>query len=101
MTGRDQYVESVKAEIDLWNTKLDELTARFEGDGADVETQRDHDEQMQAMRQRRDQAMTKLTKIQSSREDIEDVYEDVKDGLERFGKFMQTNLRKIISKFLS
>ena len=66
---KDQYVEKHQAEIDKWNAEIENLEAKITAAGADAEAKLEHEEHMNALRQKRDEAKAKLVEIQAAGDD--------------------------------
>ena len=96
MGTKDQYVEKRQAEIDKWNTEIENLEAKITAAGADVKAKLEHEEHMNALRQQRDQARAKLAEIQAAGDDK---WEDLKDGLESVWTSIKDGFEKVKSKF--
>ena len=64
MSLKDEYVEKLKAQLDEWSADIDVLEARVRQ--ADAELHIKYDEQVVALKQKRDEAKLKLAEIQAS-----------------------------------
>ena len=93
---KDQYIEKHQAEIDKWNTEIENLEAKITAAGADAKTKLEHEEQMEALRQHRDEARAKLAEIQAAGDDT---WEDLKDGLEHTWTSIKDGFEKVTSRF--
>ena len=64
MVNRDQYIENLKAQLDQWNAE----TAKWEAQtkAAQAVMRAEFEKQLAAFRQRRDQAIEQLRKVQSA-----------------------------------
>ena len=93
MSTKDQYVEKGQAEIDKWNAEIENLEAKIT---ADAKTKLEHEEHMNALRQKRDEAKAKLAEIQAAGDDT---WEDLKDGLESIWTSIKDGFEKVKSKF--
>ncbi len=76
MTTRKEYIEKLKARIDLWNAKIAEAEARFGEAEADAKLA--GKEELQEMRAMCDEAQEKLNEVQSA---SEDAWQDMKGGV--------------------
>lgn len=95
MRKRTAYIENVNAEIDKWNSELDQLASTFKDTGVEAGAQHDHDERMKAIRCRRDAAMAKLMRIESAHDDPRDY---VKQGIAYLWSVLKTGFGKIASR---
>ena len=75
MTKRDEYVEKLKKQIDQWNADV----TRWEGKAQQIKSdmRAEYDQQLQALRQGRDDAQEKMRQVQSA---TEDAWMDLKQG---------------------
>ncbi len=64
MADRDEYVEKLKSQLDLWNTEMAKWEAQAKTTQAGMRAE--YDKQLAAFRQKRDQAIEELTKVQSA-----------------------------------
>jgi chromosome segregation ATPase len=96
MSTKDQYVEKRQAEIDEWNTEIENLEAKITEVGADAKAKLEHEEHMTALRQKRDEAKAKLAELQAAHEDR---WEDLKDGLEHTWTSIKDGFEKVSSRF--
>jgi lipid II:glycine glycyltransferase (peptidoglycan interpeptide bridge formation enzyme) len=64
MANRDEYVEKLKSQLDHWNAE----TAKWEAQtkAAQANMRAEYDKQLAAFRQKRDDAIAQLTKVQSA-----------------------------------
>jgi len=64
MADRDEYVEKLKSQLDQWNAE----TAKWEAQAkvAQASMRTEYDKQLAAFRQKRDQAIEQLSKVQSA-----------------------------------
>jgi lipid II:glycine glycyltransferase (peptidoglycan interpeptide bridge formation enzyme) len=64
MADRDDYVKKLKSQLDHWNTE----TAKWETQtkAAQASMRAEYDKQIAAFRQKRDQAIEQLSKVQSA-----------------------------------
>ena len=93
MSTKDQYVEKGQAEIDKWNAEIENLETKIT---ADAKTKLEHEEHMNALRQKRDEAKAKLAEIQAAGDDT---WEDLKDGLESIWTSIKDGFEKVKAKF--
>ncbi|TMG75206.1 MAG: aminoacyltransferase, partial [Betaproteobacteria bacterium] len=64
MVNRDEYIEKLKAQLDQWNAE----TAKWEAQAKEAQAgmRAEFEKQLAAFRQRRDQAIEQLRKVQSA-----------------------------------
>jgi len=91
---RDAYLEKAKAQLDEWNAELDSLEAKARGATADAKIK--YDEEITAIRQRRDEAKRKFAEIQSA---SEDAWEQLKEGAEAAWNSLKEAVTKAKSQF--
>lgn len=92
--NRDAYLEKAKAQLDEWNADLDKLEARAREAKADAKIK--YDEQITAVRERRDNANQKFAEIQSA---SEDAWENLKQGAEDAWSSLKEAITKAKSQF--
>jgi hypothetical protein len=64
MADRDDYVEKLKSQLDHWNAEMSKWEAQAKS--AQASARAEYDKQLAAFRQKRDQAIEQLTKVQSA-----------------------------------
>lgn len=62
--NRDEYVEKLKAQIDLWNADMAKLEAHARQGQANLKTE--YAAQLEQFRKRRDDAMSEMRRIQGA-----------------------------------
>ncbi len=77
-TRRDQYVELLKARLDLWNAEIDRVEERTKG--LQAEARAELERQASELRRHRDEAIERVRQIQQAQEGA---WEDLKGGAER------------------
>ena len=98
MSVKDDYVELLKAQIDLWSAELDTLSARADLMGAEAKL-RVH-EQIVELKEMRDEATNRLAELQAAGEGIaEDVADELKETAERLRSTFEETLAKVKSHF--
>ena len=95
-SAKDKYVEKRQAEIDKWNTELEELDGKIAAASVDAKARLAHEEHIRGLRQKRDEAKAKLSEIQSAGDDK---WEDLKDGMENVWTNIKDGFEKIKAKF--
>ena len=97
-SAKDKYVEKRKAEIDKWNAELESLEAKITAAGADAKAKLEHEEHIKALRQKRDEAKSKLAEIQAAGDDT---WEGLKDGVEGIWTNIKDGFESVKAKFKS
>jgi len=64
MKNRDEYVEKMKAQLDQWNGEIAKWETKARG--AQAEARAEYDKHLDALRQRRDQALYQMKLLQSA-----------------------------------
>jgi predicted nucleic acid-binding Zn-ribbon protein len=96
MSTKDQYVEQRQAEMDKWNAEIEALEAKIKTAAGDAKAKLAHEEQINALRQKRDEAKAKLSEIRTAGDDR---WEDLKDGLEHTWTSIKDGFEKVAAKF--
>lgn len=78
MSGRDAFVNAMKAKIDEWNADIDKVEARAKQAAASA--QGDYKELLTELRKRRDEASVKLRELQATNESA---WSDMRVGFEK------------------
>jgi chromosome segregation ATPase len=94
MTTRKEYVESLKARLDEWNTDLDKWEAKAKSAKTDLRIE--YEMQLDALRQHRETASSKLAQIQST---AEEAWEDLRAGADEAWGRMRDAFEKARSHF--
>ena len=94
MQNRDEYVEKLKTQLDLWNAEIGkwEIKAREAQAGARA----DFDKRLEAVRQQREQAMYQLRLMQSA---AGDAWLDLVRGTDEAWAHMREAFDKASSHF--
>jgi len=66
MTNRDQYVASMKTQLDEWNTEIDAMEAR--ADTVQADRRAEFDKELAALRAQRDNGENKLEELKGASE---------------------------------
>ena len=64
MADRDEYIEKLKSQLDHWNTEMAKWETQTKA--AQASMRAEYDKQVAAFRQKRDQAIEQLSKVQSA-----------------------------------
>ena len=70
MASRDEYLEKFKAKLDEWNAEIDRLEAIARA--AQAEMQAEYQEQLDALRRTRDEALKEYDRVQNATVDAWD-----------------------------
>jgi lipid II:glycine glycyltransferase (peptidoglycan interpeptide bridge formation enzyme) len=94
MVNRDEYVQKLKSQIDKWNAEM----ARWEGQAkkAQVGLQAEYAKQLEQLRQRREEALAQLRKVQNA---SLDAWTEFMRGTEEAWKRMGEAFDKARSRF--
>jgi hypothetical protein len=94
MTKRDQYVEKLKAQLDEWNAEVAKWEAKSRSAQADMRIE--YETQLEAFRQRRNQALEQMRKVQGS---TGDAWVDLVHGADEAWAKMREAFEKAQSHF--
>jgi len=75
---RDEYIAKLKAQLDEWNAQLEQLETK--GQNAKAEAQSEYEDQLAALRHRRDEAYQKLDELTQA---SGDAWEDLQQGCDK------------------
>ena len=64
MMTRDEYVQKLKTQLDQWNSEITKWEAKTRSAQAKMKV--DYENQLKALRSRRDDAMTQLRQVQAA-----------------------------------
>ena len=64
MADRDEYIEKLKSQLDHWNAEMAKWETQTKTTQASMRAE--YDKQLAAFRQKRDQAIEQLSKVQSA-----------------------------------
>jgi len=94
MTSRDEYVESLKSQLDLWNTQMAawESTARQATSGARSELEK----QVGIMRSRLDDMVFRMELLKGA---STDAWQEIANGADEARKTMHDAVEKARSRF--
>lgn len=94
MRERDEYVEKMKAQLDRWNSEIHKLEAQSQDAQADAQSQ--YQEQIDALKQRREEVRERLEALQNS---SEGAWQDVKAGADLAWTAMDDAVRSALARF--
>ena len=94
MSKRDEYAEKLKTQIDDWNAELDRFEARMNAAAADARQK--YQEELNALRQRRDEMLQELARVQQA---TDDAWDEVWRGAEEAWQAMKDAFTRARSKF--
>ena len=64
MIKRDEYIEKLKAQLDVWNAEVTKWEAKAKSAQADVLTE--YEKQLEVIRRQRSQAMERMRQVQAA-----------------------------------
>ncbi|HUX21560.1 MAG TPA: hypothetical protein VMW69_09995 [Spirochaetia bacterium] len=91
---RDAYVEKLKAKIDGWNGKIDELEARARKAGAD--TKAEFRNRIGSAKEKRDEIIGKIDAVQQAGEGA---WKELKGGVKRSWRELDKAVRSAAANF--
>ena len=94
MKSKEQYIESLAAELKEWSAQIDSLTAKADNAAADVKIKYHHD--IDALRAKQRVAAEKIKELEES---SVDAWESVKHTAEHVWDDLRTGLASVVSKF--
>lgn len=94
MNMKEDYQNKLQAELDEWNTVIDELKAKADKAGADV--QLEYHKQIKELRSMQETANNKLTELNEA---SGDVWEDMKAGVHSARDSLGNALKSATTKF--
>lgn len=94
MSTKDEYVRKMHSKLDHWNAEIDALVAK--ADQAKAETRGEYHKQIEALRNKRDQAKGKMDELQHAGEGA---WEDMKAGVEMAWDAVSEALSSARSRF--
>lgn len=94
MKKRDEYIAVLHQKIDEWNNDIDRL--KENADKIDAESRVELLEQIQSLKDKRDEMETKATKLGQSGAEA---WEDIKSGLDLAWESMNVAVKSATSRF--
>lgn len=94
MTTRHEYIEKLKVKLDEWDADIDELEIKAQKAKADVKFE--FEDQLIALRRKRDDARVKLGEIKGA---SEGAWEDLKQGADEAWGNLKVAIEKAWSHF--
>ncbi|MDP2247833.1 MAG: hypothetical protein Q8J65_06845 [Nitrosomonadales bacterium] len=94
MSLKDDYVEKLKAQLDVWSGDIDVLEARAKK--VDAELRVKYDEQLSLLQVKRDEAKVKLKEIQES---AGDAWQELRKGGDEAWESIKHALAEARKKF--
>lgn len=91
---KQAYEQKVKAQLDQWDAKIEELKTKAAQKNAEVRVQYDH--QIQEFQSKRDEVQKKLHHLQQS---SEDAWEEISQGIETAWHELGKSFESAVSKF--
>lgn len=94
MTKRDEYIEKLKAQLDVWNAEVTKWEAKAKSAQADVRTE--YEKQLEVIRRQRSQAMERMRQVQAA---SGDAWLDLVRGADEAWAKMREAFEKARSQF--
>lgn len=94
MSMKDSYKDKLQAQPDQWSTEIDKLKA--EADEAEADVQLELYQEIEALRSMQEEASSKLIDLKDAGEDV---WEDMKAGIENAWDSLGNMMRSLASKF--
>ena len=94
MADRDDYVEKLKSQLDHWNAEAAKWEAQAKA--AQASMRAEYEKQLAAFRQKRDQAIEQLSKVQSA---SGDAWKELARGADEAWARMREAFEKAHSQF--
>lgn len=94
MSTKDEFVRKMHSRLDHWNADIDALTAK--ADAAEAHARDEYHKQIEALRNKRDEARSKLSALESAGEGA---WQDLKAGVELAWDAVGEALHSATSRF--
>lgn len=94
MNTREEYIQKLKSKLDEWNDDLATLETKAEK--AEGDLKKEYSKQIEAIKERRQEAMRKLDELRSA---SEDAWEDLKEGIETSWEAMGKAVKEAVARF--
>jgi hypothetical protein len=94
MTSRHEYIEKLKDKLDEWDADIDTLEEKAQHAKADLKFE--YQDQLAALRRKRDDMKLKLAELMDS---SEDAWDDLKKGADTAWHNMKEAVDKALSHF--
>lgn len=94
MNTREEYIQKLKSKLDEWDADLATLEAKAEK--AEGDLKKEYGKQIEAIKERRQEAMDKLDEVRSA---SEDAWEDLKEGMETSWEAMGNAVKEAVERF--
>ena len=94
MTTRHDYIEKLKNKLDEWDVEIDELEAKAQQTTSELRFELE--DQISALKLKRDQARLKATEIMES---SEEAWEDLKTGVDEAWQDLKNAIEKAWSHY--
>lgn len=94
MNTREEYIQKLKSKLDEWDDDL--ATLETNAEKAEGELKREYSKQIEAIKERRQEAMRKLDELRSA---SEDAWEDLKEGMETSWEAMDEAVEEAVARF--
>lgn len=94
MSMKDSYEDKLQAQLDQWSADIDKLKA--EADEAEADVQLELYQEIEALRSMQEEASSKLIDLKDAGEDV---WEDMKAGIENAWDSLGNMMKSLASKF--
>jgi len=94
MKTKEEYIDSLSAELKEWSAEVDVLTAKAENAAADVKLK--YQEEIEVLRVKQQAAAAKIKELEGA---SGDAWESVKETAEHVWADLRTGLASVVSKF--
>ena len=94
MDTKEEFVRRMHSRLDHWNADIDALTAK--ADAAESNARAEYHKQIEALRSKRDEALSKLNTLETAGEGA---WEDLKAGVELAWDAVNEAANSAISRF--
>jgi chromosome segregation ATPase len=94
MTTRHEYIEKLKDKLDEWDSDIDTLEEKAQHAKADLKFE--YEDQLTALRRKRDDAKLKLAELMDA---SEDAWDDLKQGADEAWDSLKAAIEKALSHF--
>ena len=93
-TERKEFIDGLKATIDVWNAKIEKLEAEVKV--AEAENRRELQTLLQQMRDKRDDAAAQLNQAEAASEES---WKDIKSGIQAAWNDLSSAMDKAMSRW--
>jgi len=93
MKDRKEYIDQMSAKLKEWDAEIQKLVAKADKAKADIKA--DYQQELDELRNKREEAQQKLKEIQQAGEDA---WEELKDGIEKSWKTLGDSIKSAFRK---